>query len=624
MSGYFIKTISVTGESVAPSSVEFSQGMNVIYGPSNTGKSVVVTCIRFMFGSHKAPAIAHALGYDTVSMTLLDDEGKEIRISRKMIFDSEEPRGSSSVTIVSDSERVLSGTYSTSARAKKSYNDVMLQLLGVKERVEVIASKGRTSNMLTVPSFSHQFLLDKNCVTSEKSIIIKPGERNYNDTANINALMFLLTGRAESPTEKDNEQTKNAKKKAVIQYISGVRNILEERQSELEEELEQFADFNAERMIDEVLASISEVEGKIAEAGKESRDITAEIMRLSDSREESLVLRERYDRLKSLYDADVKRLKFILEGEKGIDAHRAEKCPFCSNELTQPITTPSFVEAAKAELDKTRQRIYGVIDAKTDIDDEIEFLESQIEELDRKRQDMQELVNQSYRPRLDELKSILESCDKVTRLRQEIASRKEILKGLEADLGDTAALETKVDQFDAKTYFDKRLFRSLSEETADAIRSCKYPNFRSARLSDKSFDVVVNGKPKSMEGEGFQAFLNSLFAFTLMKFVEANGLYPTRLLMLEAPLLSLKEKVDTPAPQSMKKALVEHFLSECGDSQLIMVENELPEGVDWSSANMIQFTGNQTTGRAGFLMDTREFKDEELEAYIAKEDEEDD
>ena len=48
MSRFFIKQISVTGEKVLFSEVSFNDGVNIIYGPSNAGKSYIINCINFI------------------------------------------------------------------------------------------------------------------------------------------------------------------------------------------------------------------------------------------------------------------------------------------------------------------------------------------------------------------------------------------------------------------------------------------------------------------------------------------------------------------------------------------------------------------------------------------------
>ena len=45
---YYIKRIYLTGDGVQDSGVDFTPGLNIIYGPSQTGKSYITKCIKFM------------------------------------------------------------------------------------------------------------------------------------------------------------------------------------------------------------------------------------------------------------------------------------------------------------------------------------------------------------------------------------------------------------------------------------------------------------------------------------------------------------------------------------------------------------------------------------------------
>lgn len=45
------------------------------------------------------------------------------------------------------------------------------------------------------------------------------------------------------------------------------------------------------------------------------------------------------------------------------------------------------------------------------------------------------------------------------------------------------------------------------------------------------------------------------------------------------------------------------ILDQYGNCQVIIVENELPNDVDFFTANLIEFTKNGSVGRYGFLLD---------------------
>lgn len=115
-------------------------------------------------------------------------------------------------------------------------------------------------------------------------------------------------------------------------------------------------------------------------------------------------------------------------------------------------------------------------------------------------------------------------------------------------------------------------------------------------------DIILNGKKKGANGKGYNAYLNSAVALVLSRYMHEHACYSPNLLVLDSPILSLKE-VDTKKPsQSMRNGLFENIVSLQDGIQAIIVENELPE-IDYSNVNLIHFTKDKSTGRYGFLLD---------------------
>ena len=50
-------------------------------------------------------------------------------------------------------------------------------------------------------------------------------------------------------------------------------------------------------------------------------------------------------------------------------------------------------------------------------------------------------------------------------------------------------------------------------------------------------------------------------------------------------------------------SMLSYMLDQCGNCQVIIVENEITDNVDFSAANLIEFTKNGSIGRYGFLLD---------------------
>lgn len=150
MKRFYIKQISASGAKVQYSSVDFDKGLNIIHGPSNTGKSYVIGCINFMFGSDDIPFTKAATGYDTVTMRLENDDGEYVICERKIVDGKSGETGAAKVSVVSSLENKQDGEYGVKNR---EYNAFLLYLFGIEEPHEIISTQDYTLNNLTVRTF---------------------------------------------------------------------------------------------------------------------------------------------------------------------------------------------------------------------------------------------------------------------------------------------------------------------------------------------------------------------------------------------------------------------------------------------------------------------------------------
>lgn len=75
MSRFFVKDITVSGstQNVVVSKIEFEDGVNIVHGASNTGKSYILGCLNFMFGGKDTPFSKADTNYDVVAITFASD-----------------------------------------------------------------------------------------------------------------------------------------------------------------------------------------------------------------------------------------------------------------------------------------------------------------------------------------------------------------------------------------------------------------------------------------------------------------------------------------------------------------------------------------------------------------------
>ena len=65
------------------------------------------------------------------------------------------------------------------------------------------------------------------------------------------------------------------------------------------------------------------------------------------------MLLNRYDELTTQYDADLKRLNFIVDGEANLNASFSTHCPFCDGEVVVK-KNQNYIDAAKSDYKKIK------------------------------------------------------------------------------------------------------------------------------------------------------------------------------------------------------------------------------------------------------------------------------
>lgn len=613
MSRFYIKQISAYGAGRTPSTIPFEDGVNIIHGASNSGKSYVISCINFMFGGD-IPFTKDSTGYDTISMILKSNDGESVSITRKIVDGEKGDRGASTVQVVTSLSNFESGDYNI---AKLEYSDLLLYLIGIKERHKIISSQDFKIQNLTIRTIFHLFFVDEDNIFEKGTTIDVP--KHSKITASICALKFLFDGddmnELVPDVTKEERELRGAKNNAVIIYINEKIQQLTERRGELEASLSGYGDEDIDDIMNSIIEEISSVENEIVEASNKNRKVLEEKYAISAKLEEATFLKDRYIALRSQYTSDIKRLKFIADGDAKRSVNRKPThCPFCDGNIPQQVDIQEkYIDASTAEMRRINMQLKDLVEAENDLDNQLLMLETRKKDLDAYSDVIATLINGKLKPKATELKNSLASFKRVSQIQHEMSAVETIASGLGTDAFNRSLDDDdKIQKIDPRTKIDKQLWETWSDEFDAAVKACAYPNATNAYISIDTVDAVVNGKQKRNEGKGYRAFLNTIMTFTLMKFLEAHGTYAPGILILDSPILSLKEKVKPQehATAGMKESLFKFVIDNCGNNQIIIAENELPtsEIVDYKKANMIEFTLDESEGRYGFLLDVRDIE----------------
>ena len=146
---YYIKKITVRTSDYGTSVLELKNGLNIIYGPSNTGKSLILECIDFMLGGAGEKLADSPVGFKSVQMTL-DVDGNELVLDREI--------NSNDVHVTGNVPSIDSGIYKTT-KAKKNTSKLWLSLMGIDDEVKIIQKMDYSPQTLGIRTFLHMFLI---------------------------------------------------------------------------------------------------------------------------------------------------------------------------------------------------------------------------------------------------------------------------------------------------------------------------------------------------------------------------------------------------------------------------------------------------------------------------------
>lgn len=588
MSGFYITKLTVSGTGMPDSDIVLRDGVNIIYGPSNTGKTYVIKCIDYLFGSDTLP-IEGERDYDTITMHIASRSGGECGLRRRLSERQVEIIGS---TI----DEIQDGIYKiTSDQFKRLY----LSLIGIKEPVQLIAKQDYTKTQrLSWRMLESMFFIKEEHIFRSDSIITYPEFNNI--TAALSALKYCYDGKQIATPDLMNGSAIG--KREVATYIARQMDRLRSEQEAMEQALGTPIYANIDELLDAQALRLETLHQESQRIGDKENELLQTRIEISDRLRELSYMQERFVALSEGYRSDMERLRFIIDGEE----HRPELphqriCPFCRGDLN-PVQHRSLAPAARKELhviETQWKELASLINANSN---DMASLEEKLQEIYDQQTALQEEIDNTYKPQIRETQELIHELEEYQQKNIRLTYVREIRRGLDSDLQELVDVTNQSVTYNARSLLGDVFYERFDQCLDEILRFCNYDAFQTCHLSRSEFDIVIDGKKKRNQGKGYRAFLNTVMAYTILKVLSIDGVCSPGMLVLDSPILSLKER-DEQTSAEMKENLFRLMLRTEFPCQIIVVENEIP-GIDYTGANMIHFTKDCTTGRYGFLQGT--------------------
>ncbi|WP_150911765.1 coiled-coil domain-containing protein [Marinobacter halotolerans] len=618
MNGIRLRHLVFTGPGIEPAGLGFDEGLSIIYGASNTGKSFASKAILFMLGVSKSlPEIEEIAAYESVWLGLTLPDNRDVTLYR---------------ATQGGQFKLYEGLYKKAAvkdglvlrqkhdsKRTDTVSHLLLNAMGVAGKA-VVRDGNCKKDALSIYLLSPYVVVSEQDIIAEKSPVFTSGSPSQR-TFEQNLFKFLLTGvddvaAVTVPKPSERKVAKAAKIELVDELIAQIDAELGENPPDERETEEQLR--RLEQSASDLASRLKDAQAKLdALAGERRKTIERRRELLERAGELDLTI-ERFSKLQAVYSSDLQRLQSIEEGGFVLVAMTDMDCPVCGapsdaqkhNHAAEEIAMAHKAAAAEARKIEREQRELTqtiasleaeAVGLRRTVDSEkkeIDRLDGEIE----KARPHETSLRESYEVYVSKRSGIVRVLDLYKR-RSNLSTRR-------AEIG---AEPTRRSKGDAPSVGpdSTTLFR-FGETVKSVLTEWRFPDADKVQFDTEAMDITVAGKLRAANGKGVRAILHAAFNVAVVVFCIENDLPHPGFLVLDTPLLTYREPMTSRYGELSddekvlkKTGLAEHFykhLASLKDKvQIIVIENSDPPVAIRDVARIETFSGLEGNGRFGLL-----------------------
>jgi hypothetical protein len=605
--GFTILGLIIIGDSVEPAQIIFTNGLNLVSGVSNTGKSYIRECIDYMLGGGNPPKeIPQSKEYHTIYMEIVDKKGNYYTLARSLKTATTFFLYNSKFSEITDRENHQ--TLGAKKSPKKNDISSFLMALSGMEDVKVKKDSLNHTEVLSFRTLSKLFIVKETDIISEESPLSPKFDTERTKQSSI--FKYLLTGKDDSQLiRSEDPKIVNAQQRARIE-------VYDKLISELESKLERLLDGSKVQKIRE---KITEINNKIEQVSNVISSSSESIRKLTQFRQETWLQKRLYeDRsseiegllnkfniLQQQYTSDLKRLEFTSDGEYLFNQLELVNCPLCGNKLTSHQSQSvcinkkgelvSIQQASEEEIKKIEINLRDLQITIDSLIEEREDVESIIKKSGLIIADTENTITQTLAPQEITKRNELEELQAIYRVFAEVEASEQQLNLLKKAKSEIEFVKPDANKTVSagQALEEKQEFCST---VSNLLGKWNYPNSEIVTFNEQTMDILIDGHPRKSDGKGYRAISYSAFILGLMEYCKNNNLPHTNFVLLDSPLTTFQEEVTG----NVQNALWEDLANNYKDEQIIVLENKIPKNEILEKITFHYFIGNNSNGRSGF------------------------
>jgi hypothetical protein len=608
-----LRHLAFTGPQDAERTLQFAEGLNLLYGASNTGKSFTTKAIDYMLGASRAlPDISERRPYDRIWLGITTGDGDEtltralaggnFRLERGLVVES-----------AAGSNRVLGARHDPGDDGNIS--QFLLAHAGLQGKRIAVDGNGKKRS-LSFRDVARFCIVDETTIQSEDSPI-QSGQA-VSQTAERSTFKLLLTGIDDSAiVEVVDRKTFKSSTTAQLEMLDDMIAAVDVEISNEFPDEDQLQDqaTRLEATFTAAQAELDAAQGSIRELLDRKRKLGHELTLAAGRLDDLDLSLARFDQLDAVYASDIQRLEALDEAGFLLTLGGDRDCPLCG---APPGSQPHHEELGNVE------RVRGAAAAEAaKISRQREDLRNTVQQITADRQRIMDripAVRQALAVTERELERLAPAATEARRAVTEVMEvRDQVKRGL-ALVEQRASLRSRREEIAArkpagkadkpKIGVDGTTAHDFAQEVSRVLTAWRFPGERHVAFDEGSYDLRIDGKLRSHNGKGVRAITHAAFKVALLLFCRNRGLPHPGFLVLDTPLLTYRDPIDDDvltederelASSSLKEYFFEHLASVSDGGQFIVVENVDPPANLSASANVEVFSGSRSAGRQGLF-----------------------
>lgn len=601
-----IRKIEVRGEGKPAASIELDEGLNVIAGASDTGKSYITECFQFIFGAQEPPkSIEQAKGYTHLDVTFEEAGDVKFKLSRELKANAD------IVCIENKDGEELATVHKPTHKGNPNLSDFFLSKFSLGNLTLAKGLDSMNHASLTLRVFEKILLADEERIISKSSPIGRG--QNTEKTQELSFLKTVLTGNDDAEIKlakksKESKESISKKKDNLEAFLERFFPVSEDQEQNLDsldeilEKLESSYD-KAEEELSFLLGSNKQIMQEKAELSKQAEALSQQILD-----DKALLLR--FEMLERKYLSDKERLEANSEATSYIEQYELYSCPLCGsdiNEGAENIDLTTIINSNNSEIKKIEAHLVDLKATQKGVLASLQENESELSSIIDLVDAKSEILSSNLGSKVAENRSILADLDearsKFRKERDQEQKRKEIFE----EIGRLQAELDKIEDSYQLSDFSSELTK-LANEISKILIRWDFPNADKVTFDTNTRDIVIDGKPRSHFGKGYRAICFSSMLLGFMEYLYPLGRHPG-FIILDSPLTTYKKQDEALEGQNEEIFLANNLIYAfyrdlCDfykDKQIIVLDNQEPNEDLHALMNYIHFSGNPDVGRYGFF-----------------------